>query len=279
MEVSNLHLPDWWGDTKPYKIMDCVKGMRELSDNVVDLVVTSPPYNVGKDYGPTCLDNMPYDNYLDWSVEWMSEVFRILKPTGRFCLNHFLGYLRQETENGVERYNVLMDMQWLATREIGFKYHSLAVWDDVSKPRLTSWGTFMSAKAPFVNNSMEAVLILYKDQWNRGVNGESTIDKKRFINLASGFWKMQPEPDRDNHPAMFPISLPYNCIQMFTYKDDIVLDPFLGSGTTIKACRMSDRCGLGFELSPAYEDMIKSKTLSNIAMLESFDKTTTLEEF
>ena len=226
--------------------MDCVEGLKQLSDNSIDLIVTSPPYNIGIDYD-TWDDNLPWDKYLSWCNEWLTECYRVLKDDGRICINHYLNFKPKSV--GLETAFPLFDL-YNIQNEIGFKVHKLAMWNDRTVVKHTAWGSFMSASAPNLQQPYEAILISYKKQWKKINSGESTISKDDFVEGVSGVWDLNTTPGYTI--ACFPERLPQLCIDLFTYKGDIVLDPFSGSGTTCYVAKSLDRHYIGFEISERY---------------------------
>lgn len=224
---------------------DCIAGMKEhIPDDSIDLIVTSPPYNVGIQYD-THNDRMPLDEYWIWCRQWLTECYRVLKPDGRLCLNHYLSCGTSEV-----RFAPLMQINSIA-EEIGFKHRGVAVWDDRTLTKRTAWGSWLSARAPYLNSPYEGVIILYKDHWRKDREGETDITPKEFMECASGVWKIQPCQKYDTI-ANFPVELPRRCIRFFSYVGDIVLDPFMGSGTTAVAAKQTGRRYTGFEISPNY---------------------------
>lgn len=223
---------------------DCIEGMRQLEPSCVDLVVTSPPYNAGIEYAEYN-DNKEWDEYYKWCREWLTELFRIVKDDGRVCINHFLNY---GDKNG--RNSPIMELNRIA-QEVGFKHHGLALWTDNNITKRTAWGSWLSASAPYVNLSTEGVLILYKESWKKHRKGESDITKEEFMESTSGQWKIQPE-GKGLTKACFPVELPKRCIRLLSYVGDVILDPFMGSGTTALACRQTGRQYIGFEVSKEY---------------------------
>ncbi len=241
--------------------MDCIDGLKLIPDNSIDLVVTSPPYNLGKNYG-IYRDNLTHQDYLIWTKSYLKEIFRVLKSDGRLCLNIAM----DSSVNGrIPLYSDILQGALL----IGFNYNQTIIWAEESLTSKTAWGSWMSASAPQVLNPTETIILLYKNVWKKRSNGETTILKKEFIKWTTGIWRFNG--DRHNiHPASFPIELPDRCIKLFSYKGDIVLDPFIGSGTTAVACRMLDRHFIGFEISPEYVKTANKR-------LDSWMKQTKLE--
>ncbi len=223
---------------------DCIKLMSKIPENSIDLVITSPPYNLGIDYG-IYKDNMEWNDYFQSCRKWIKEIFRILKKDGRFCLNHYLSLGKSNN-----RQSPLMDLNWIA-KEIGFKHHGLAVWTDKTLSKRTAWGSWLSASAPYINSPYEGILLLYKYFWKKQKSGESTIKSNEFMEYCSGIWNMQPDIKRLT-PASFPLELPLRCIKLLSFENDIVLDPFMGSGTTAVACKQLKRNFIGFEINPDY---------------------------
>jgi site-specific DNA-methyltransferase (adenine-specific) len=225
--------------------MDCVKGLKKLPDNSIDLCVTSPPYNCGIEYD-SYDDNQEWDKYYTWCREWLTEVYRVLKPDGRFCLNHYLSLGQSDN-----RHAPLMDLNYICTHDIGYKHHGLACWYDITLTKRTAWGSWISASCPYINSPLEGILILYKERWHKDNKGVSDIGGKEFMQSCSGIWKLQPEMNGLTK-ANFPVSLPMRCIKLLSYKGDVVLDPFSGSATTAYAAKVTGRKYVGFELSENY---------------------------
>lgn len=225
--------------------MDCIEGLKMIEDNSIDLIVTSPPYNIGIDYD-TYEDNKTWGNYLEWCKEWLLECYRVLKDDGRICINHYLNF--QDRWEKVSRFP-LYDIQRIQ-EEIGFNVHKLCLWEDTTRKKFTAWGSYLSASAPYINTPYEGILVSYKNQWKKMNKGESTIDKELFMQGVGGIWKLGTT--RGKTKACFPEKLPEMCIQLLTYTNDVVLDPFMGSGTTGKVAKELNRNYIGFEISPEY---------------------------
>ena len=148
------------------------------------------------------------------------------------CLNHYLSCGTAEI-----RFAPLMSLNSIA-ESLGFKHHGIAIWDDRTITKRTAWGSWMSASAPYLNSPYEGILVLYKDRWKKDVGGESTILSTEFMESCSGIWKIQPETKYQTI-ANFPVALPRRCINLFTYKGQSVLDPFMGAGSTAVAAKQN----------------------------------------
>jgi site-specific DNA-methyltransferase (adenine-specific) len=227
--------------------MDCIDGLKSLDDNTVDLIVTSPPYNVGIEYD-SWDDNMQWNDYLNWCRKWLTECYRVLKDDGRICINHYFCNAPRKNGDSCSRFP-LFDFKNIMD-DIGYTTHKIAIWDDLTMKKQTAWGSWMSASAPFIQTPYEGILIAYKKQWNKINNGESTISRGDFMELASGVWHIGTTISYTM--ACFPERLPQLCIDGFSYKGDVVLDPFSGSGTTCYVAKSLDRKFIGFEISENY---------------------------
>jgi len=246
---------------------DVLEGLQELPDNFIDLVVTSPPYNLGMDYGEGIeKDTLLWKDYYEWCKQWMIEVYRVMKPNRRFCLNHYLSCGEGTQNNKRGRSDPLMELSHI-TKEIGFKHHGIAIWTDATVSRLTAWGSYMKASAPYMNSPYEGILVVYKGEWKREDMGISTINKEDFIEGASGCWNIRPERRR-GHPAPFPIRLPELCINFFSYENDLILDPFMGTGSTAVACKRTKRNWIGFENNKDYCETANKRVEESLNILD-----------
>jgi site-specific DNA-methyltransferase (adenine-specific) len=230
---------------------DVVSKLRDIPDNSVDLIVTSPPYNIGIKYD-VWPDAMTWPVYYDWCEEWLTEMRRVLKPDGRCCINMYLSL-------GTSKFRTapLMETNCRAMK-VGFKHHSMALWYDITLTKLTAWGSWLSASAPYVSAPFEGILILYKDQWKKQNKGISTTTKEEFREFAAGVWKI-PSGKRTDHPAPFPEKLARLCINGLSYVGDTVLDPFVGTGTTAVVAKRSGRHYIGIDISPDYVGLANAK--------------------
>lgn len=220
----------------------------------IDLVVTSPPYNVGIDY-EACEDSVTYDEYLHFTADWLKKLYAILKPDGRLCLN-----IPLDKNKGGQRC-VYADFMQIA-KAIGFGYHSTIIWNEGNISRRTAWGSWKSARAPYVIAPVEMIAVLYKHSWRKQQDGISDISREEFMEWTMGVWSFSGESKkRIGHPAPFPIELPVRCIKLFSYVGDTVLDPFAGSGTTLVAALKLGRKGIGVELSLEYCNIARQRLI------------------
>lgn len=227
----------------------------------IDLVVTSPPYNVGIDYNSND-DGLGYEDYLSFSRQWLANCYAWSKTQARLAMN-----IPLDKNKGGSR-SVGSDLTRIA-QEVGWKYHFTIVWNEGNISRRTAWGSWMSASAPTVIAPVELIVVLYKDQWKK-TNGsrQSDISRDEFMAWTNGLWTFNGESaKRVGHPAPFPKELPYRCVKLFSYVGDVVFDPFAGSGTTLIVAQNLNRVAIGVELDPTYCEVAKRRILSETNLL------------
>jgi len=227
----------------------------------IDLIVTSPPYNVSIQY-ESSKDDTSYLEYLEFTRKWLGKCFEFLKDDGRICLNIPLD------KNKGGQQSVGADITTIA-KQVGFQYHATIVWNEGNISRRTAWGSWMSASAPFVIAPVELIVVLYKKNW-RKVSGSrnSDITRDEFIQWTNGLWTFKGESKKKiGHPAPFPIELPKRCIKLFSFFGDTILDPFAGSGTTLIAAAMLNRIGIGIEIETEYCNLAKSRILYTLGLM------------
>ena len=224
-----------------------------LERESIDLIVTSPPYNVDIQYESND-DDLTYAQYLKFSMEWMSKCYKWLKSDGRFCLNIPLD------KNKGGQQSVGADLTTIA-KKIGYQYHSTIIWNEGNISRRTAWGSWMSASAPYVIAPVELIVVLYKDSWKKTSGSrENDITRDEFMAWTNGLWTFNGESKkRIGHPAPFPIELPTRAIKLFSFVGDTVLDPFLGSGTTLVSAVLNNRIGIGVDIDESYCDLAKKR--------------------
>lgn len=227
------------------------ENMKELPDNSVHLVVTSPPYNVGKEYD----QNMALKEYLEFLKRVWKEVYRVLVPGGRACIN--IANLGRKPYIPLHTF-IIRDML-----DIGFLMRGEIIWNkDTSASPSTAWGSWLSANNPALRDIHEYILVFSKDTFKRETisKKENTITKDEFLEFTKSIWTFSAvSAKKVGHPAPFPVELPYRCIQLYTFKDEIVLDPFMGSGQTAIAAIKSNRHFIGYEINEDYVGLSKNR--------------------
>lgn len=258
MTSSKIHFQD----EKFTLILGDVLTTRLVQDGSVDLVVTSPPYNVDIQYN-SHKDDVSYAEYLEFSKKWMARCFGWLKEDGRFCLNIPLD------KNKGGQQSVGADLTTIA-KEIGFRYHSTIIWNEGNISRRTAWGSWMSASAPYVIAPVELIVVLYKKTWKKtGGSKISDVSRQEFMDWTNGLWTFNGESKKKvGHPAPFPVELPRRCVKLFSYVDDVVLDPFCGSGTTLIAAISNNRKGLGIDVDENYCELARKRILQHTTELQ-----------
>ena len=253
MKSSRVHFQN----EKFTLIHDDILTTTRVDADSVDLVVTSPPYNVDIQYN-SHKDDVSYADYLEFSRKWMSRCFEWLKDDGRFCLNVPLD------KNKGGQQSVGADLTTIA-KEIGFHYHSTIIWNEGNISRRTAWGSWKSASAPYVIAPVELIVVLYKKNWKKTSGSKiSDIERNEFMDWTNGLWVFNGESKkRIGHPAPFPIELPRRCVKLFSYVDDVVLDPFSGSGTTLIAAVTNNRKGIGIDVDRKYCELARKRILEN----------------
>lgn len=225
--------------------------MRELPDNCVHLVVTSPPYNIGKEYD----DNVTLAEYLNILKSVFSEVKRVLVPSGRVCIN--VANLGRKPYIPLHALiiNMMNDLEFLMRGEV--------IWDkSASAGTSTAWGSWKSASNPTLRDVHEYILIYSKDTFKRSTLEEpkSSISRDEFLDFTKSVWSFPTESAKKiGHPAPFPVELPFRCIQLYTYINELVLDPFIGSGQTAIAAIKTNRHYIGYEVEKEYVELAERR--------------------
>lgn len=219
------------------------RDMDKIPDSSAHLMVTSPPYNVGKEYD----EDLSLDDYLDLLRDVFSETYRVLVSGGRACIN----IANVGRRPYIPYHKFIMDTML----DLGFFMRGEVIWDKGAGAGVsTAWGSWCSASNPTLRDTHEYILIFSKNKLSRRGHGkESTISKEEFLEFTKSVWEFQPESSRTvGHPAPFPVELPYRCIQLYTYKDEVVLDPFCGVGTTAIAAIKAERHFICMDIDPEY---------------------------
>lgn len=232
---------------------DCLDTLERMPDNFLDLVITSPPYNV--DLGNNKYHKNPYDLYNDNQdhhkyISWLKLIFsKIYYKTcagGRVCIN--IG----DGKNGAVPTS--SDITQFMTDKIGFIPVTHIIWDKSQVGNRTSWGSFQSPSSPSFPTPFEHILVFCKENRKLQKPGKTDLAKEEFIEWSLALWKFAPETRQAKlgHKAMFPEELPKRCMKMFSWKDAVVYDPFMGAGSTAVAAIKNSRNYIGSEISNEY---------------------------
>jgi len=230
---------------------DAREVLKKLPDNCVHLMVTAPPYNVGKEYD----EDLTLGEYLDFIEEVMREVYRVLVWGGRVCFN--------VANLGRRPYIPLHAYLIERFERIGFLMRGEIIWDkgEAVSGASTAWGSWCSATNPLLRDQHEYIIVMSKGDFKRDGRGrKSTITRDEFLEFTRSVWRFPPESaKRVGHPAPFPEELPYRCIQLYTFEGDVVLDPFVGSGTTCVAAIKTRRHFIGIDINEEYVRMARNR--------------------
>jgi len=225
---------------------DCFDGFRLLENETIDMVVTSPPYFNARDYSQWDT----YENYLAFVEKFLRECHRVLKNSGRIAINVPDGY-------GRNPWMPIYSDYCRALNSAEFVLRGNIVWHKFTGGGRTSWGSWCSSSNPCLIDEHEMIVIAHKNL-PRVENG-STIERDDFLSYVHSVWQIKPETRRQNaHPAPYPVEIPKRLIDFLSGEGAIILDPFMGSGTTAVACLMTNRNYIGFESNKEYyEESLK----------------------
>jgi DNA modification methylase len=263
---------DWWKD----KIIcgDSRAVLQALPNDSIHMAITSPPYNVGLEYD-SHNDQMPYEDYLKWLTTFWRELYRVLVPGGRFALNIAPTSIKDFKP---VHYHMTRDLV-----NLGFIMRTEILWYKQTMRRRTAWGSFRRPSNPHIIPSWEYVLVFSKGSWDLpGNKDDADITSEEFIKFSDGFWQIKPEtfgrqpflkslyPPRrkgrdakevavlqaarndEGHPAPFPEELIYRLIKFYSYKNNVILDPFGGTGTVATVAARTGRHYVHLDLSQKY---------------------------
>ena len=227
--------------------MDCLEGMKQIADSSIDLIVTSPPYNAGVDYGECYNDNKPLHEYLGFLRQVFTECFRVIKKGGRVVINI--------ANTGRKPYIPLSSYINIMMIEIGYLCRGEIIWDKgASVGSSCAWGSWRSPSNPSLRDVHEYILVYSKGDYKHNKkDGIATIGSEEFTTYTKSIWQMKTESAKKlQHPAPYPITLPTRIIRLYSWYNDVILDPFMGSGTTAVAAVREHRKFIGFEISEEY---------------------------
>ena len=221
--------------------------MSELPDRSIHLMVTSPPYNVGKDYD----DDLTHEQYMRLIGNVMHETFRVLVDGGRALVN--VANLGRKPYIPLHAYIIEQ------AAHAGFHMRGEVIWNkSAGAGTSTAWGSWMSPSNPTLRDTHEYILVLQKPPFGRKPieDREPTITKDDFLEFTKSVWEFAPQSAKQvGHPAPFPEELPRRAIELYTFSDEIVLDPFMGTGSTALAAVKSGRHFVGYDVSSEYVEL------------------------
>ncbi|MHA1892898.1 MAG: DNA-methyltransferase [Candidatus Helarchaeota archaeon] len=250
----------------------------ELESESIQLIVTSPPYWNVKNYGGEQLGfGQSYEDYVDSMNNVWKECIRVLKPNGKIAIN-FQPLPIESKKSGFNRRvikNLMFDVE-VFMRKSDLYLSSMYYWDKSDYINNVSWGSYPKPTNINSNTSFEQIFVWVKRGPTRKIDKEilnrNLLEKEEWRHWAvrciwddiSPIIKINSRgEDRFGHAAPFPEDIPYRLIRMHTVEGETVLDPFLGSGTTLKICRILNRIGFGYEINDAYHDLIKKRILED----------------
>ena len=227
------------------------KNMLNIPDSSLHLMITSPPYNVSKAYD----EDLSLDEYLELLKNVFKETYRVLVSGGRVCINI--------ANIGRKPYIPLSDYISKMMIDIGFVMRGEIIWNKSAGAGVsTAWGSWQSASNPTLRDTHEYILIFSKNEYKRerDKTKENTITKEEFMEWTKSVWTMNPESAKKiGHPAPFPVELPYRLIKLYSFTNDVILDPFMGSGTTAIAALKSNRYYIGYDNNKDYINLSEKR--------------------
>jgi DNA modification methylase len=231
--------------------------MHQLLDRSVHLMVTSPPYNVGKEYD----DDLSLEDYSALLFRVFAETYRVLVDGGRACVN--------VANLGRKPYIPLHAIVIEQAAKAGFFMRGEIIWDKgAGAGTSTAWGSWMSASNPTLRDTHEYILVFQKPPFGRKKpkGREPTIGRNEFLNFTKSVWTFPPQSaKRAGHPAPFPVELPRRLVQLYTFSGEVVLDPFIGSGATAIAAATNDRRYVGYDVSSEYVEIARKRIAEAVA--------------
>ncbi len=245
-----------------YKLLlgDCLEKMKEMPDNLIDLVVTSPPYHTNKEF-----DNFvsipEYCSFLDKTFKILSDK---LKENGRICWQAAFTV-------ATPRHSPIFEAYQSALKN-NFLYRDFVIWfpqstlTDRKQASNTGWGSWRSPSNPTIRGAFQGLIVFDKmGHTNKPMGREPDLESKEFMDLTRSLWFIPQDNENKGdyptrlHSSPFPILLVENCIKLFSYKDDLVLDPFMGSGSAGIAALKNNRNFIGIEVNPEYFEIAKKR--------------------
>lgn len=231
------------------------ENMEELENNCVSLTVTSPPYNIGKDSDLDLTD----EEYWNLMEKVFKETYRVTESGGRVVVN--VANLGRKPYIPFSKYFTELLIN------IGFIMRGEIIWQKSKGANANfAWGSWLSASNPVIRDIHEYCLVFSKDSLKKSTKGESSLEKEEFMESTLSIWNINPaRAKKIGHPAPFPIELPQKFINLYTFKDDLILDPFLGSGTTAIAAKNLERNFVGYEIEKEYIEIANNRLKTEVS--------------
>jgi DNA modification methylase len=247
-QPANLENLDAWADRIYCQSSETIP----LPDYCIGLAFTSPPYNATKAY-QNHDDALSLDEYLGLIRRIGQEVYRVLLPGGRYLVNVSNLGRKPYIPMTAHFYKIHMDLGFLPMGEI--------IWQKSRGANGNcAWGSWKSARSPRLRDIHEYILVFAKETYSRPDKGESDISRDEFMEATLSVWEIPPESARRiGHPAPFPVELAERVIRLYSYKNDVVLDPFNGAGATCVAAKALGRHYVGFDISAEYCQMAEER--------------------
>lgn len=222
-----------------------------VEDDSVDLIVTSPPYNLGIDY-ENYTDDGPYEEYLQRVEKFLGMFYRVLRDDGRFCIV----VPQRISKGGIHP----IESDYIKTlQKVGLKYQTSIIWYKGDCTKLLG-GPQFSAEQPYIRDNTEAIIVGYKKRWKKFRKGESDMTRQEYREISKNIWTIAPaKKSKTKHPAAFPDKLAERCIKLFSYTKDTIYDPFSGSGTTCLMAEKLNRRWIGTDIGQGYVSASRKK--------------------
>jgi DNA modification methylase len=239
------------------------RDMTDVADASVALVVTSPPYFAGKEYEAALGEGHVPGSYLDY-LQMLEDVFaectRVLQPGGRIAVNVANLGRRPFRSLAADVTTILQDRLRLLLR-------GEVVWRKaVGASGSCAWGSFRSPTNPTMRDTTERVVIASKGRFDRAVAGDATIGADEFMDATLDVWDLPAESARRvGHPAPFPVELPQRFIELYTFAGELVLDPFMGAGSTAVAAVRAGRHFVGYDTDAGYVAAARARVGAELA--------------
>lgn len=227
----------------------CIHTLNRMEDEILDITITSPPYNVGLEYAEY-QDEKEYEEYMDWLIGIFRRVYLKTKSGGRCAIN-----IGDQKNGAISVHSDIIRIM----NEIGWLNYSIIIWNKNTCNARTAWGSWLSPSQPSFPRPFEYILIFAKDSLKLQKPGKTDLIKSEFIDWSYGLWNIKPETKKIGHPAPFPVEIPLRCMKMLSWSNSLVYDPFMGSGTTAVACMMTGRQFIGSEISEEYCEVAEKR--------------------